>query len=404
MRKLNFLIIFSLLLSLSACVNETEEAIIENQNISSNVTKNAKLSVEEAINLGERFRYESTTRSSTNIPEVAYLTNYFDERDTLAYVLNYSDNKGFVIVSIWDSSNPVLAFSQEGCFTFDNIQVNKFLSDNISAYNNTISPNAVGVTEDSFDFSTYLHVVPKLRIILGQFDPWNKHLKPQFAGCPAGCVPIACAYLMSQCKPYLNYHGVSYNTKALIDAIELGQSSSLQPGIGVINGTTDTQVPRVYSYEEAEDKMAQIISLIGEDVNATYSDQVTLADSYNAYVLLRSLGYTIPTGGFVTYDYKSVTNFLINNYLICLTDNSGLSYDDNMGNEGHVWICDGCYYKKDNNSNITSSYLHLDWGWNGKNNAYFRGDVVFTIFEAGDNGFIHQTSYKPWRYMPVKIE
>lgn len=140
---------------------------------------------------------EHLTRGSANLS------------DTLAYVVNYPKNGGFVIVASSNRVYPVLAFSDDGNFSFENeISKTNFI-ENIGAYLEEADEEASYVVSEN-DFDGCYVVAPTVKTSLSQRSPWNKFVIEEHPGCPVGCVAVAAAQVMSHSKRTLSYHGVSY--------------------------------------------------------------------------------------------------------------------------------------------------------------------------------------------------
>lgn len=348
------------------------------------------INLEEATFIADYMLNKKSTRT-LETPEIDYVIRKKgltrSEKfipDTLAYIINYPEG-GFVIVSADRRVYPILGFSYENKFSFTNEIVYSEFIDNIESYIENADDTIIyDVTEGNFD-SCY-DFPPKIQISLSQGAPWNKYVIQEHPGCPVGCVAVATALVMSHTQRSLQYHGVTYNFKSLVETIQEGptynilQNNNVQPNVVVV----PTPENPSYTYAEAVDAMAKILYWIGKDVNMNYKIGGSSASSEKAYNLCYSLGFTVPSG-YVTYDIIQITEYLRDNYIIYLRGT-------NDQNGGHAWVVDGCSFCVDANNEIIDTYLHCDWGWGGTSNGYFSGRV----FE------VPAGKYEPRNFFAVK--
>lgn len=368
---------------------DKEEFNSENSSVKNNTeVTTSKISSSEAIEIAKSFLGKSTTRSlDIQSPVVNYITNNLTTRsnaqsDTVAYVINFEDNKGFAIISSKKIGNPVLAFSEEGSFSFDNEIVMENFINRIPEYVvSSIDGSDTEIYNDFFD--TCYRFEPSMQVSLSQFSPWNKYVVKDHPDCPVGCVALATALIMTHTKGAIVYHEEGYPLKAMITAIKKEQSKTnnylnepSQPG--------DLVIP----YYMAEDYMAKLLYEIGKDLDMNYSPTGSGTDSKKAWTLLFNLGFDIPTT-YDTYNLNNVIYYLSNNYIIYLR---GAGNKDN-----HAWVADGCYYCVDpfDESIILDAYIYCDWGWGGNCNGYYTG----AVFDVGKD-----THYNVTNYFPVKKE
>lgn len=373
--KLIYLIFWALILS--ACSNYVEEPAIESPAFK-DLVLNEKISLDEAIQMADKTLAKEGTRTNlSSFPEIEFITSESKTRsmgnDTLAYILNYPNETGFAIIATSRNVNPVLGFSDSGHFSLENEIAKENFIDNIEPYiQGTQNNSAYDI--NSIDFTGYSEVSPQILISIGQGYPWNKYVTVDHPNCPAGCVAIAGTLVASHCKNSFRYHGSVHYFKNMIMAINKGQG--LEPLPPVVGGLSSTQgddlVNPTYTYNQAVDSLAKIIYNIGKDIQTEYSPGSSVAQYQRVYNLLKSLGYNIPSG-YANYNLNRVTQYLISDHLIFF---SGCIDGQSVG---HAWVGDGCKYKLNSNGEITDSYIHCDWGWNGTGNGYFTGEIFNVI-------------------------
>lgn len=357
---------------LSSCSNE--EVIYEDyiskdglKNTSHQITKNEALSIASKV-LGVGI----SRNSMLNFPEIQCVLNESNSRsdvnlsDTLAYVLNYPDNGGFVIVSADNRIYPVLGYSNEGNFSLNNEIANKNFIEKIGAYiESADDTNYYDVSSD--DFVSCVQVNPASNTKIGQRTPWDKYVIQVHPGCPVGCTAVATALVLSHSKETIEYHGSKFYLKSIISAINAANTNVLNPISApkkIVGGT----VQPTYTYAQAVDSMARLLYYVAEDIETVFTENSSYTYPSNAFNLCKDLGYTIPTN-YASYKFDKIIDYLCNDYIVFL-----VGYGENYEG-GHAWVGDGCSYCVDENGQMTNAYIHCDWGWNGEGNGYFNGSV-----------------------------
>lgn len=393
--SLKWIITFAVCMIALGCSNITEEEIMTNKDGQGvNNTLLQRISQPEAITIAKKvMRKNLTTRSIQNAcPEIEYVVDEYATRssevyDTLAYILNYPNESGFVIVSTDRRVYPVLAFSEVGNFSLDNENAKSNFIDKIGAYIcNASTEKSYDVSES--DFVTCYEQPPIIQFSLSQSSPWNKYVLQEHPGCPAGCVAVASALVMSHSKVQIDYHGSTFHLKSIITAINNGPSSqSSNRPKRIAGGPLPPPIQPTYTYEEAVDSMAKLLYWIGKDVNMDYATDGSGAFSYDAYTLCKKLGYTI-SSSYVSFNMSNIRSYIFDNHIVYLD-----GYDSSAG---HAWVADGCCFCVDtyDNTKITNEFIHCDWGWGGKCNGFFAGSVFEVL------GY----NFKPSIYFAIKRE
>lgn len=385
------LFILGIVAFIVGCTNET---LGDSSNVVDKI-KTTSINKDDALIIANKVlsRNGKTRSDADSLPELDYVFSKNRTRnawsgDTLAYIINYPNNGGFVIVSSIKNVYPVLGFSKEGNFSFDNAAAEQNFVECIEDY--LANANKLSIYEvDDNDFDGCYVVDPMVQISLSQGNPWNKYVIKEHPNCPAGCVAVATALVMSHSKDSINYHGSLFKFKSITEAISKGQGYSNN---SVVN-TTISHKP-VYSYEEAVDSMARLLYWLGKDLNMDYSVLGSGAYSIDAYNLCKDLGYEIPSN-YASFDINKISWYLEDGYIIYIKGR------DTEKDAGHAWVSDGCYFCVDkenstifNRGNIKETYIYCDWGWGGRCNGYYSGSV----FAASSYKF------KPLNYFAVKVE
>lgn len=395
MRQTRFFLILALIGLFGACSSYDEPALNGKASQGSRVEN--RLTVLQAESIASailsEFSENGQTRSDV-APEVEYVlrsskTRSVASNDTIAYVFNYPDNGGFVMISPDPSlDEPLVAYSDKG-----NLDINdEFVMDQIIfPLESYIDFAASSPSTRSLDppFGTGVEVgymivesvKPQIIINLDQYNPWNKVVVAEKGlGHVAGCVPVASALVMSRCKSNLTFKTKFYNFKEITKAIVI------QQGVEGV-GTTS------YSYSQAVDDMAQFLYDFGITINADYQIGQTDATSGQAILRMIFLGYSTPfTGLRDDYDADILKTYIKDGNLVYVTGT--------RPGGAHAWVADGYQivkpiYNDPLMPTPKTTYAHFNWGWGGNYNGYFSGSV-YTPFEG--------RTYTANQYSAVKLE
>lgn len=380
--KKRLLLIPMTLFFLTGCTNAIDdEALLDNRQDENISLDSDKITQIEAIEISNEVLNKISTRTtSADIPAFEYViadksSQKSASNDTLAYVINYPEDKGFVILATDKRVNPLLAFSERGHFSFDNVTAKEMFVDKLGLYLERAKSNAPFDFGDiAFDNSST--VEPFIKISLDQRNPWDKYVIQEHPGCPVGCLAVATALVMTYSKEELYYHEETWQFKKIISAIE--NKNVVVP----VRPTPPTKsqginpLPPIsmYTYDWGVERMAKLLYWIGVDLGMTYTTDGSSAPMINSYNLCRDLNYSIPSG-YTNYNINEVARYLRTDHIICL-------YGVDLNGEGaHAWVSDGCMATVSvaHPEQPIVNYIHCDWGWGGSSNGYFKGDV----FEVG---------------------
>lgn len=382
---------------LNACSDSLDVKIPEAKNDLVTAVRDKHIGLEEALNIAERVipsKESEETRSLNTLPVVSCVMNNRMTRsaaiasDTVAYVINYPDSGGFVIVAAQKNVYPVLAFSKSGNFDLENEAVRMSFIDKITDYMEQADTDGEFEVQNG-QFDGCYDITPGFQTALSQDAPWNKYVHRDHPFCKVGCVALASAQVMANTRPILNLHGEIYYLRSIMKAISDYHNSLLESMPKKIVGVNPPQP--TYTYAEAEDLMAKFLYRIGDDVQMKYGVDVSEAFSSTAFDMFKNLGFTISSGfSLVAFNIEDVTRFLRDGHIIYLRGRQTLS------RTGHAWISDGCYFCVDysNRDKIIETYIHCDWGFGGVGNGYYSG----AVFNCNGN------NYYPEEYFAVKIE
>ena len=291
--------------------------------------------------------------------------------DTLAYVFNFGDSSGFVIVSNDKRVEiPLFAFTEKGSLLngkTDNPGLALFLERLEGYVLNSIAKS--GKNDEKKEVMTVAQrgpiyyligarpiVNPLVSVAWGQGKPFNNNVGGQCNNngtgnnkYQAGCVATAIAQIMSYWKYPTNLGGITYNWTTLNNYKkndDFNQSS-----------TATTMV-------------ADLFQRIGTGVNMQYgcykSETVPPEAAIN-FLIKPSTGFTL---------YSNPSNAKFRNYdnmfvQMALQDYGPLLAVDNSA--GHAWVIDGMAYIY---VPITPDpykiyYVHNNWGFNEEDDGYY---------------------------------
>lgn len=345
--------------------------------------------------------------------------------DTLYYVVNYADNAGFALVSTSRAEgDPLIAVTEQGNFTPGEETGNPGFDMYISLLNDRPSPRPEGPTspiDTTFHgfgpFYEYISldegsVEPMLTVKWGQETPYNLECPLNEHGTaisPAGCVATAIAQIMSY-HEYPNsyvrkYHDSNNTTAQSINWANLKRHISS-------SGCT---------YDCDYISLAQLFHEIGFKANIRYGERLQQTGPYSSWTTTDETLGCIDSFG---YDVSGIFSYGFNAVRVDL-DNSRPVYMEGKtieAREAHAWVVDGYYHRMEHvieyyedgfegNRTITDEYienitlLHINWGWDGEGNGYFR-DGVFqpsnpVILDSDDLDSDETSNYNDSSYLKI---
>lgn len=314
------------------------------------------VTLSEALKKAEPFfaSIENTaTRSDDRkVKSIEYISqpNTRSTEKVLYYLVNFSDNKGFAILSSDNRLLPVYAFSDQGNLSLSDTIGNDVIASFISSLPSPSSSG--GLIPNPVPSPTYVKEVSPLLSQpiqnLDRYSPLNKYCPMSQYGASAGCAAVASAMIMSYFEFPLTVNGISLNWNSIKN-------------------------------NPNNDAFQKLVADLGTSTNLDMSYNVE--SSCNPQNILRTFhNYGYQTPYYSTYSNSiAVQNLKIKKPVIV----SGYQRDS-----GHVWVIDGLYVytsysMNPNNGGGTiksmSNYMHCVWGFNGRYNGYY--------FHSTTNGF-----------------
>ncbi len=346
---------------------------------------------QNATNMFASTRGGSDNSRTVDLNNIEYVTNRTTRsngsQDTLLYIINYENEQGFCLVSASNNTEGVLAVTDQGEYNAEFAASDEnggFKNFMALAEQYVMTANTESSTPDMdqlYEFNrindtiSNITVLPKVAVRWGQSGV-------EGACAPngiAGCVNTAMAQIMSYFE-----HPTSINityteniSSLALDWTEIKKHVE-HHYFGACTASTTTH-----------QTLGHFIREIGYLNHSIYDNGVTAATMEDAMSTFQQLGYRISNVN--DYNGGVFVNNLRFNQLIFM---GGFSSDDNP--IGHAWIVDGAYqyivhsteWKRVHGEiewtlhrdygNITTEYMHINWGWDGNCNGYFAANVFDT--------------------------
>lgn len=314
--------------------------------------------------------------------------------DELMYVVNYTDNDGFVIVSAQKSADPVLAVVEEGNFNSPETKSNENFQNALSMIKEyTVSirpvfPDSTLQFEKSFETDTlpYCETVgPRVKM------KWNQAF-PENIYCPnriAGCGPVAVAQMLSYFKTP-KVLPITYSPRKE-DYLTLDWDNIVKHVQSINTYVFDADFVAAHCKEchldyTYHDQLAKLVRQVGEKI-ATY----TYGDSATTWTNMLSAEIYLRNDIMKDYNFQYGMG---SDELFNRLQKDGIAL---MFSLHHTWITDGTMalgtriysyrnvkddsgrfsYKEviSDDKYVKARYIHHNWGWGGNCNGYFLEDI-----------------------------
>lgn len=303
------------------------------------------------------------------------------------------DTLGYVVVSSWDGSIPILAFSYDGLFPASVTGLPIGFVEMLEQYEKQIYSliiNDVPATpEIAQQWDRYLRPggeKPHLRSVTPLLSSnWNQdcyynELCPEDVNAPydyCDHVPVGCVALaMAQVMKYWEYPFTGIGSHSYYTALYGIQSANF----GNTNYQWENMPASVYS---SNADVSTLIYHCAVSVDMDFAPGGSSASTYDARTsLVNYFGYDSQA------QYRTKSNYSATVWEGLLRDelNAGrpVIYRGN-GEYGHAWVCDGF---------SASNYFHMNWGWGGFANGYFYlhnlnpDNVTFNVNQAAIMGIV----------------
>lgn len=312
------------------------------------------------------WKYSSELQYEEILPQLVYIEEL--DGESLYYVFNIGDEKGFVIVAADDDVYPILGYSFEGSFIVERKNTAVNFSDWMDIYTDQIlfvRENSLkadkniaeewqrlsAFSEPNRDFD---NIIPMMTTKWDQGEFFNA-LCPADPGGVAGHVWTGCnATAMAQIMKYYNH-----------PAQGQGSHSYTHSTYGTLSANFEATT---YHWSNMPDQVtssnmdiATLLYHCGVSVDMQYSINGSGAyseDSRNAFIAYFRYSPTVQYVHKSNYSQSAWENLIKGE----LNEGRILYYDGSGPDGGHAFVCDG--YQGTN-------YFHFNWGWGGAYDGYF---------------------------------
>lgn len=384
---------------------------------STNTTKTKQLTIENVLTLNEVLSQNSITKTEST-----------DDDASDIYIINFENNEGFAILTDHALvSNNIIAYSDSGNISSDEdnpglINYLKQAPEYISSLsytssvptftplfyepNTSVEPSNWGVTSQGSVIWQYYKngqsIVntettksPIITVNWGQEAPYNTQISNFY---PAGCVAMAMAQIMSAHEYPTSITYFKNNLSYDLSWTAAKYGTFINSNVGYL------------------------ISDIGDAVNMVYADAGSSA--YDSTVTNAFKKYNYNASELTIYDQSIVIDEINNNQPVYVrgSDYSVL--------KGHAWVVDGyknitgtstyatdyvnddSYYtpldvyqvgQRVSYIQTITNYLHINWGWDGKNNGYFRAFDTADAYEYDGSVNTYTYNFNEENYMIYDI-
>ncbi len=392
------ILLFSLCVIAMACSQEESfDLIPESHDSNQSSVRSFEEALEIAQNAGSVFskavsQNSEAKKAKSLIPtKTVEMSNYKiicsssrkikdNQADTLLYVFNYEDQRGFAIVSANKETEGLLAMTESGSYN-ENSEENELSGiDFFMTLAKNYAMRGGGGMEPLIPVYTidtiYSEVYPLISVKWGQSIPEGIY-------CPngiAGCVNTAMAQIMSYYEyPQsinLTYENADITSQAL-DWTEMKKHILyyLQNGHEYSLYCT--------ANDSAHNAIGRLCRQLGHLNNSIYFTDGSGTGVY-------SETYVKPTFQFLGYNCNNWNNYSSGNTKSYLDANKPIFFIGRRENSsgttsGHAWVVDGYYRMTISKFYFTGEvetrnimYNHVNWGWRGINNGYFLDNVFNT--------------------------
>lgn len=365
--------------------------------------------------------------------------------------------QGFVVVSGDDIATPVLAFSTETVLTYGNTlkEINPAAYAHLQRYGKQIAAAkvegmaATSATKQKWAQLESAYVIDDTRariaakgdylddnipqllgnMIWGQTEPYN-------ALCPGGSVTGCVATAFGMIMKYWNYPEHGFGMHAYNGADNPAAYPDWRYGIQYADfehtyydWENMGDYAAINSPNEVKTATATLLYHIGVSLNMHYTpdgsgcwslpEYAMFDTSLHLYQMAYTIGadYRIPRHFGYKYSYSGMRDSIGNDSLWntmlyhSLAEGKPIYYAgwaaaDNeaghSGTSGHGYIIDGYF-----SDAIDTNYYHINWGWNGSYNGFFKLDAMrpsnsdFTKWHGAIIGIEPDTSYHGYDYTGI---
>ena len=327
----------------------------------------------------EPTRMSSTRRTFNLVDGVKYVTSQqtrTGDTDTLMYVFNFSDEKGYAIVSADRRMEGLLAVTESGYYDPSQTASNPGLELYMSGVRGNLDSLELLLPDPHPGFMQLIikhdtvgreNIAPRVLVKWGQSYPEGMYCPNNLSGCSITAMAMIMSYFKYPQSIALTYSGADIPEQELDWEVMCNH-------IGPVCYAGCTP--------ESHNAIGRLCRQLGKMAGSTYhANDGTSTTIDKSRSTMSRLGYEV--GGIINSTANLLTN-LRQGKLIYMRGSS-------PNGIGHAWVVDGyksftVHYQEYTVQNgliqdvycdeyKTTSYNHINWGWNGYDNGYFLSNV-----------------------------
>ncbi len=304
-----------------------------------------------------------------------------DAASAAYYIFNA--NEGFVVISGDDRTPEVLGYSDSGTFSEENMPINmkawlNTYADQIAALDSMAAEGViVETTEESTSlaavYDDFAAIAPMLKTNWNQDAPYN-NMCPTYSNpvtgkevhCVTGCGATALAQILYYHR-YPNYTSsviAAYTSQGSYDSY----GNPLTYNMAALPVTTfkwDDMITGIGDYTTENDAVAKLMKYVGYAIKSDYGASTASSSGNIVYGVVKYFGYS--ADAYCAYRDVYTNDQWHNMVYNELAEARPVLYCGQSSGGGHAFVCDG--YSED-------GLYHINWGWGGHGNGYFRLDVL----------------------------
>ena len=296
------------------------------------------------------------------------------------YLFNDEAGEGFIVVSAYDETVPILAYGEENTIDLNNISPElQYWFDNMNQQIKAVSSGKARAAQ----VPTHATISPMITSLWNQNAPYNLKVQTSSNQYVTGCVATAMAQIMYYHRwPESITQTVPSPGKALLN---------LEPTTFKWDLMRDTY--QIGDIDEGAQEVAKLMAYCGYVAKMDYDEGSSGAMSYNAVEGMRQyMGYANSTDIIYRADYTAEEWDAI--IYKELEEGRPVLYSGYSSEGGHAFVCDGYDGK---------GFYHINWGWGGTRNNYFRLSIL-NPYVQGIGGIPGTDGYSIWQNAIIGIQ
>ncbi|MDE7401839.1 MAG: Spi family protease inhibitor [Muribaculaceae bacterium] len=309
--------------------------------------------------------------------------------DTVAYIVNYGQKDGFVIVANDSRLPDPIAYNTKGHFDSANPSAKVAFLDRIETYLASLNSPETQNQQKSKSASSPVRrfiIGPQINLPLGCTNTFNEVIGKYHSGAYVSTGCIAMATLLTYCKDTLVYHNYYYDFPKCAQDVRshFGPASISQTELNYTkpdNPPTPVNPPKpgYFYFLDGISAYNQLLYDLGEDTKTTYYEDdapyTSMMDVYNRLFYL-DLSLT----PLKLKNFSTIIQLLNDEYYVEMwgevKSKDGSVPELYFMSPTFTWIIDGCDVYVDSTGNPLDGMLHCVWGHFGLGDGYYSYPVL----------------------------